>query len=114
MSIRKLLAESRRSGPAKVYALDPDGTILAVTERPARGPFKPGRLTREESLFLLTRTGRWPETFPAAAYCGCQPNDWDLSVELDTRPDSLALRSALRASGIMTGVADSGLTASET
>lgn len=107
MSIRKLLAESRRSGDATVYDMEADGvTIKAVRTRPARGPFKAGRLTREEAVFLLTQTGVYPETLAAEAYCGMQPNDWDLASETDKRDDSFALRNALKGSGILSGYAD--------
>jgi hypothetical protein len=70
-----LLAESRRSKDAVKYELGEDGTILSKTIRPARGPYTPGRLTREEMLCILIQTGEVPEIFPAAAYVGVQATD---------------------------------------
>lgn len=100
MNVRKLRAASRTSGPATVYDLNPDGTIREVRTRPARSPYKPGVLTREESLFILMQTGHWPETLSAEIRCGVQANDYDLSMTYGPdRVTSLALRDA----GILDG-----------
>lgn len=109
MSIRKLLAASRQSGPATVYEMEKDGvTIKSVTTRPARGPFTPGRLTKEESVLILISTGAWPETYPAAAWIGVQATDWDVGNDARLSKAEHGLVHDLRASGIMSGVADTG------
>jgi hypothetical protein len=102
MSIRKLLAESRQSGPATKYELDPNGTILSKTERPARSVYRAGRLTQEERLCLLTQTGEWPEDHPAEANIGVQAND-NHGYSESGGPD-------LRDAGIMSGINAEGYT----
>jgi hypothetical protein len=96
MSIRKLLAESRRSGPAYVYEPDENGELVHVRTRPARDVSRGHHLSREESLFLLTVTGEWPEPLPAEANCGVQATDVGYSM--------FELRDRLRTTGIMSGV----------
>lgn len=100
MNVRKLRAASRTSGPATVYELNPDGTIREVRARPARSPYKPGVLTREEYLFILVATGNWPETLSAEIRCGVQPNDYDLSRTYGPDRDT---RRALATTGILDG-----------
>jgi hypothetical protein len=95
-SVRKLLAESRRSKDAVKYELGEDGTILSKTIRPARGPYTPGRLTPEERLFILTTIGSWPEDLPAEAHVGVQATDLGYGI-FETRQE-------LRRTGIMSGV----------
>lgn len=108
MSIRKLLAESRRSGPATVYDLNPDGTIAAIRTRAARGPFTPGRLTKEESVLILISTGAWPETYPAVAWVGVQATDYDVGNDARLSKVEQSIVHDLRRSGIMAGYADDG------
>ncbi len=99
MSIRKLLAASRQSGPATVYELDAAGIITKVTVRPARPAEKMGRLKPEERLHLLMENGEWPDDLPAEAWVGVQAND-------NHGYDRNALVADLRATGIMSGFAD--------
>lgn len=74
-SIRRILAESRFSGPAIEYRTEEDGTRTITRVTPPRPPWRLRPLSREERLCILTVTGSWPEEFISDWRVGVQPND---------------------------------------
>jgi hypothetical protein len=63
-------------------------------------------LSKEESLFILIETGAWPETYPAVAWVGMQAADYDVGSDARLSKVEQSMVHDLRASGIMSGVAD--------
>ena len=74
-SVRSLLSDSRKSGPAIVYKTLPDKSRIITEVREARPPHSAPRLSREEVICILVQTGEMPEHFHAPGNCGVQAND---------------------------------------
>lgn len=103
MSIRNLLAESRRSGPALVVRDCPDGAREIVEVRLARSPYHAKRLTPEERLAILTQTGAWPDDFIPDAWCGVQAND-NKGATRQQVTENYEVYGELLRTGIMSGL----------
>lgn len=115
MSIRKMLVESRRSGPAIKYETEPDGTRVILAVQAARPPNSARRLSREEILCVMTQTGEVPEQFLAPGWCGVQANDNDPTGRLSgawadglapVRDTGREISADLDRSNVMRGYAD--------